>query len=154
MPRTKELVLFGLHTIFAMVVCTFLGGLTIIALGTWLTGGSENALLDAPYSPCLWGLAALAGFFLTRLLPSGFPGLVWIAGVAWLLLWIIRTLPSYDPRWCMGCSESQYLWFSFFSYRNCMQECLGQMFVTAPMLSSIAYSIGAFLSSMTKRRVL
>jgi hypothetical protein len=145
---------FGLHVILAMLVSTILGGLLCVLVGALVNHGTENAMLDAPYSPLLWGSAGVCGFFFSRKLPSKYSSWVWIVGVAWLLLGIVSDLQWYDPRWCRGCSKLMWVWYNYFSYRDSMQEGLGLLLVTGPMLNSVGYSIGAYISSVAQQKKL
>lgn len=148
--RLKPFVAFALHTIVALVISTFLGGVITVGVGPWF-GDSQNVLLSPPYAPLLWSPALLVGFLLNRALRNNSAKWVWIMGLLWLISRIFITLRWYNPRWCHGCSAPQFIWYSYFSYRDCMQECLGQLFGTTPMLSSVAYSIGAMLGLKSGR---
>jgi hypothetical protein len=148
--RTKELGMFVLHAILALVVSPVLGGAITLVLRP-LLGDSENALFDVPYGPLFWIPALLVAFLLNRKLHNDSAKWVWIVGLLWLFCRMVVTLRWYDSRWCNGCSSPQFIWYSYFSYRNCMQECLGQLLATLPMLSSVAYAIGASLGLKSGR---
>jgi hypothetical protein len=68
-------------------------------------------------------------------------------------VWVWDAVHTYDPRWCEGCSVLQNVWRNLFTvgYSSCMQECLGELFGTTPLLNSIAYSLGAFFALRSKR---
>jgi hypothetical protein len=138
----KEAAVFAAHVLVAMLATMIVGGLMCVAVNSWL-GRVRNPWFDVPYSPLLWGFAFVLGMFVNRLKPNRSAKWVWIVGVSWLIVAGASDVRIYDPRWCNGCSLPQYLWYSYFSYRNCTQECLGQLLGTAPMLNSIAYSLGA-----------
>jgi hypothetical protein len=93
----------------------------------------------------MWGAAFVLGLFVNRELRDRSAYWVWIIAALWLGYHIVEDLKWYDPRWCHGCSAAQFVWYNYFSYRNAMQEGLGQLFATAPMLNSLAYSAGAAL---------
>jgi hypothetical protein len=145
MIRTKQLGMFLLHTMLAMVVSPVLGAIITLALRP-LLGDSGNALFDVPYGPLFWIPALFVAFFVNRKLHNDSAKWIWTIGLLWLIGRMVITLRWYDSRWCNGCSASQFIWYSYFSYRNCIQECLGQLLATLPMLSSVAYSIGASLA--------
>jgi hypothetical protein len=145
----KKTALFGLHVALAMVFAMIVGGMLCIMAGSWF-GKSKNPWIDVPYSPLVWGSAFILGLVVSRFLRDPSAMLVWAVGVAWLILLMASDSRGYNPRWCMGCSLSQYLWYSYFSYWNCSQECLGQALGTAPMLNCVAYSLGAVLSLKVK----
>jgi len=152
--KPKEFGMFIVQVLIAMIGCTHAGGLITLPVAWLLTRGNENIWLDFPYTPFMWGLAAVCGYAINRKLPRSASRWVWTAGVGWLLLWIVQDLQWYDPRWCMGCTRSIWVWYNFFDYRSGMQEGLPQLFVTAPMLNSVAYSIGAHLSTVTRQKKL
>ena len=141
----KGAVVFAAHALLAMLATVVVGGLMCVAVNSWL-GKVKNPWFDVPYSPLLWGFAFLLGLFVNRVMPNRSARWVWIVGVSWLVLAGASNVRDYDPRWCNGCSLPQYLWYSYFSYGNCTQECLGQLLGTAPMLNSIAYSLGAAIA--------
>ena len=146
----KQAAIFVTHTLLAMVVTMAIGGLMCVTVNSWL-GKVKNPWLDVPYSPLLWGLAFFLSLFLNRVMPSRSAKWVWVVGVSWLVIVGVRDVRFYNSRWCNGCSLLQYLWYSYFSYSNCVQECLGQLLVTAPMLNSVAYSLGAALAFTFRR---
>jgi len=138
----KGAVIFVAHVLLAMLLTMLVGLLMCGTVGAWL-GKTSNPWFDAPYSPLFWGFAFFLGLFLNRIIPTHSAKSVWIVGVLWLIFWGASDISAYDPRWCNGCSLPQYVWYSYFSYWNCTQECLGQLLGTAPMLNSVAYSLGA-----------
>jgi len=139
---TKGAVIFVAHVLLAMIATMVIGGLMCVTVGAWL-GKARNPWFDVPYSPLLWGFAFFLGLFLNLIMPTHSAKWVWIVGALWLIVVGASDISAYDPRWCNGCSLPQYVWYSYFSYWNCTQECLGQLLVTAPMLNSVAYSLGA-----------
>jgi len=141
----KGALIYVAHVLFAMIAVMVVGGLACVAANSWF-GKAKNPWLDVPYSPLLWGLAFVLGLFVNRVMPNPSAKWVWVVGVSWLILTVAGDIRVYDPRWCNGCSLSQYLWYSYFSYWNCTQECLGQLLGTAPMLNSVAYSLGAAIA--------
>jgi hypothetical protein len=148
----KKAALFGLHVVIAMMVTMVVGGLMCVIVNSWL-GKSKNPWVDVPYSPLLWGSAFLLGLLLNRIMLNDSAKWVWIVGLAWLIIFVASDIRAYDPRWCRGCSLSQYVWYGYFSYWNCSQECMGQLLGTAPMLNSVAYSIGAALAQNYPMRI-
>jgi len=141
----KKAAIFASHALMAMIVIMVVGGLICVIVNSWM-GKSKNPWVDVPYSPFLWGLAFVAGWLVNHVLPTESAKWVWVVGVAWLLLFATSDISAYNPRWCQGCSIQQHIWYSYFSYWKCSQECLGQLLGTAPMLNSVAYSIGAMVA--------
>jgi hypothetical protein len=118
-----------------------------VILGVMLCGlessGGKNPWFDVPYSPFLWGTALVLGFALTRLLGDKTGLWVWMVGISWFVLFTVSELRFYSPQLCDGCTRAQYFWDTYFSYRDMTGEGLGLFFATAPMLTSLAYSVGA-----------
>lgn len=135
------------HIFVGLVGSTLLGWVLFIVLNSWL-GSASNPWTDFPYSPLLWGVGLLLGLAINLALHDHLAQCAWVAGILWFVLRIVIDLKWYDPRWCNGCSPAQFVWYNYFTYGNgnCMQECLGEIFATSPMLNSFAYSIGAVLA--------
>lgn len=111
----------------------------------------SRLLSDIPYSPLLWGTALLIGFVLNKRLRHHSACWTWLPGLCWLAIGILGTVSGHDPRWCEGCAVSQDVWRNLFTVNldYCLQECLGELFVTTPSLTCIAYSIGAFIAILS-----
>src|SRR5215472_6462998 len=140
---------FSLHTLVALMGSMGLAWLLFMLFSPWL-GTAKNPWTDFPYSPFLWGSAFFLGLLINMATRNRSAKWVWLVGLLWLIAFTTSNVKGYDPRWCLGCSVQQYVWYSLFSYWNCSQECLGQLLVTTPMLNSIAYSIGATLALSLK----
>jgi hypothetical protein len=140
----KELA-FSLHVLVAMVASMVLGGVLLIITSP-LLNKSKNPWFDFPYSPLLWGSAFLLGLLLNRFMRDASARWVWLVGACWLTLLVLGDIKSDNQRLSNDCSLLQFVWYSYFSYWNCTQECLGQLIATTPMLNSIAYSAGAALA--------
>jgi hypothetical protein len=155
----KSIMTFVLHTLIAMVISVMLGGVLAAVPGLLLSPvGPRNWVLynlatGAPYSPLLWGLGFLFGFFVNRRMRNTSAQWVWIAGMCWFSLWIWDAVHTYDPRWCQGCTVLQNVWRNLFTvgYNSCMQDCRGELLGTTPMLNSIAYSLGACVGLRSNR---
>jgi hypothetical protein len=137
----KELA-FVVHVFVAMVGSTALGGFLLI-IASPLLAKSKNPWFDFPYSPLLWGSAFLVGLLLNRAMRNRSARWVWLVGASWLTLLVLGDIKSGNRHWCSGCTLLQSIWYSYSSYWNCSDECLGLLIVTTPMLNSIAYSAGA-----------
>lgn len=137
----KKAALFGFHVLIAMVCSSAIGAL-IVPLAGYVTR-APSAFLSSPFSPLVWGVAFGAGALLSRAAPGGYARWVWIIGLLWFSVLVWRDLQWYDPRWCNGCTAHQFVWYNYFTSKDCMQECIGEFLGTVPMLNSIAYSVGA-----------
>jgi|SRR5581483_8794333 len=137
----KKLLSYGAHVLTAMLGGTLVGGLTLLVSQFGL-GGAAGSFLTSQYSPFFWGATFLYALFSSKHGRSKSAMWVWLFGLMWLGVRIFSDLTWYDPRWCNGCSEWQFVSSNYFSYRSCMQECLGVLLATGPMLNTIAYSVG------------
>ena len=146
------------HLVIAMVVSVLIGGLLCgvvqtligdVGPGHWVL---YRVATDAPYSPLLWGIALIVGFAVNSRTRSRSACWIWIAGICWFGVWIWDAVSTYDPRWCQGCSLPQSVWRNLLTvgYHSCLQECIGEWLGTAPMVTSIAYSIGARIAIRSK----
>ena len=145
--RMNKIPVFLGHALLATAGPLLLAALTGVAEEDYLHRTIiANAWLDPPFSPLLWGSALIAGLFVNRVARRRSAQWVWITGVSWFALAVILDVNPFNPGWCKGCSFFQYLWETYFNDRECNHECIGLMFVTTPMLTSIAYSFGAVLA--------
>jgi hypothetical protein len=138
----KTAAIYATHLVIAMIASTFVGSMLVLALGYRLAK-PLGPLVSSPFTPLLWGVGLAAGILLTRASHSTSGRWVWVCGLLWLAFLVSRDLRGYDPRWCQGCTKLQFIWYNYFTSRNCMQECFGEFLGTVPMLNSLAYSIGA-----------
>jgi hypothetical protein len=145
-PRPKDVALFVMHTFLAMVG-SIVSGFLIFLIFKPLVGYSNSPLFDVPYSPLDWGSGLFLGFLVNNFSRNGYARWVWLIALLWLSFSLADEKLYYDPRWTYGMSLPEVIWYSYFSISNekCTQECLGKLFATAPMVTSIAYSIGAAL---------
>lgn len=135
---------------------------TLIALGAWV------ALMLAGYAlnpasvsqMVILGLSILipmiVGYFVTRVKPDEMAGLVWLAGLIWLLiisLWILD-MPT-GPNACFDCSATEKLTRTLFSIPrpSGLIDNNGPFFGTWPAAATLGYSIGArlFLHRMKRK---
>lgn len=140
--KMKQLARFAAHCVLATMGSTVFG----MVLADLVAGVARNPWFDVPYSPFLWGSALLLGFVLTRLLKDESSRWVWMVGIFWFVVVAESERRFYSPGSCDGCTPSQYLWYSYFSYHNRIDEGLGELVATTPMLNSLSYSIGAVVA--------
>jgi hypothetical protein len=132
---------------------------------TFLAGGISNSL-PLPYKPLtddfgvfnpfMWVLGLIAGFFVNRITLPRYACWVWLAGAGWLALGVWSEVHSYDPRWYQSCTASENVVNAFFvlNGRKCGGggSTLGGIFFTTPAINSIAYSVGAWIGLLSRKR--
>lgn len=149
---------FMIHLVISMVGTMLVGFMLLAGVRACepAIGGNSpvtRLLFDVPYSPFFWGIALLMGFFMNRWLRQRSAHWVWVAGLTSLSIFVWDVVRHHDPRWCEGCSIGEGVWRNFFTVQqDCLQECLGELFATAPALALVAYSIGACLATVTRSR--
>lgn len=157
---TLQLLLMRCWIIVKRAIIFFILQLSLIIGSTILGGILSGALsklkptvlwLQFPYSPLLWGTAMAVGFLVNRVLDSRPARWVWVLGLFWLGCFIVADVANYDPRWSAGYSLRQYIWHTYFDARDCLQECLLIVMVTAPAFCSLGYSVGAALALKFQR---
>ena len=108
---------------------------------------------DIPYGPSIWIAAAALGFLVNRKLRNIAACWVGALAVVGLCLLILHWHSAYENsayyREKTGDSYWVYLVQLLFTTdsNNCGgSECLGELIFTTPVVSAVAYSIGAFLA--------
>jgi hypothetical protein len=150
---TKQILMFVLHVLLAMVASMIVGGLlssiaqSIVAPVSESHWVSFRITTDVPYSPFFWGSALIIGFISARRIPSRSAHWVWLMGLGWFSLFVWDAVHSHRADSCQGCNVIQSIWRNLFAvgYHSCQQECLGELFGTAPLMTSVGYSLGAWL---------
>ena len=111
---------------------------------------------DAPYGPLIWGTGLLMGLLENRKLQSR--SACWV-GPACLMLMLL--LMAWDVSGTKGVehynSTNGHYWRREYdellspSSGKCVDsECLGKLFFTTPVLTAVAYSVGAWLGLRSK----
>ena len=151
--RTALFVFHGLAATFPSFVIGF------IAVGTMGSGpaphpGLFRQLATAViYALAFWGSAFLLGLVINDHMRNRSACWVGVVGVVSLVLfvladaWSVRHYSYYAN--CVQGHYWKYEYSQFFaldSSRYCGSDGFGQLFITTPVLSSIAYSIGAWLA--------
>jgi hypothetical protein len=110
-------------------------------------------LADVPYSPAFWGPALLLGFVVNLRMADRSACWVGPLGALMLALLILLSIPGYERSGYelnrTGHSFLTYINGELFSLdpNKCSgDECLGKLLFTTPVLSCIAYSIGAWFA--------
>jgi hypothetical protein len=142
---------FIVHAAAAMVG-SFIAGFVVTEI--LHPSGTANFWFDTPYGPSFWGTALVLGFCLNLRMNDKTSRWAWVAGALWLGFWCAMTIMEYSPQSAKGRSLRQELWIQYFSYRDCIEECLTQMFVMTPALNSIAYSLGAAVATPFRKHLL
>jgi hypothetical protein len=101
------------------------------------------------YSPAIALIALLLGYFVSfRLFGEKMASWIWLLGIAWLLFGIHSLVSTWDPRWDRVGRWQSVINNLFGKSSNCSnRECLGEFMFTTPFVSSVTYSLGAFLRS-------
>ena len=114
---------------------------------------------SVPFGPSVWLAGFGLGFLINRKLRDRAACWVGIIGVLGLAILIICSYRGFETsayyRQQTGDSYWAYLDESLFtsdSNKCGSSECLGQFFFTAPVVASVAYSLGAFLALRSKSK--
>lgn len=118
-------------------------GLILDPLGLGFLFGIPAA---APVFAGWVGMGLAAGYALNRKIQSASACFVLILPLA-LFAWDVRV--AYSARYGLGWAG---VWTEFFSRRCGGSECLNEGFVTAPLVASTAYCLGAFAALRQKVR--
>lgn len=150
------------HAAIAGVGCMFVGFLLLSFLQIKARGPHYFVILfftDVPYSPAFWGSAFVVGFFLNRYFKDNLAYWSGPIAVLALALMILIDLAEYEHNSyeiaASNHSFIRYEWGQLFSLdpNKCpADECLGKLLFTAPVLNSIAYSVGARLAVVGAKR--
>lgn len=145
---------FALHTSAAMIVSPMivLMGVAVVSSSTlrWITEGGGLG------NPLIWGPGFALGLLVNQKTLQHIACWVWLVGVAWLAAGIWDSINSYDARFYQGCSALENVVNGFFILNS--HRCGGGsstlegLIFTIPALSSVAYSIGAWVPILRQRR--
>ncbi len=106
-------------------------------------------------NPLLWGPGLILGLVVNRFTLKRIACWVWLAGVVWMVCGILAALFSYHARFAGVCSPLDSLTNGFFFSVPKQPYCGDHgnlMIFTLPMLSAIAYSLGAWIMLVFVRR--
>jgi hypothetical protein len=139
----------------------FMAALTAVLLAPLLKWEGAQSLagmvFSGLYSPQIWAPGLVLGFLVNREMRNRAACRVWFAPVVWLAcgIWdecrIYRFPPLYPPKG----DFLQRAWHMFFTSNNTKawgDTGLLPFLFTMPALSSIAYSVGAWLALQSKRK--
>jgi hypothetical protein len=138
---------FFANILTASIAGWILGVLTAVLLESLLRGGGLfTALLDILFF-CF--PAFCMGYVALHKFDQNTAKWTWAAG---LLIWVAVVsidLATFDGKYC-GLNRWEHLWADYIfpgaKGKTCIDEGLGWLFVTAPMLCNVAYSLGAMLA--------
>ena len=112
----------------------------------------QRLLGDIPYSPIIWGSGIMLGFLVNRKTRSTSACWVGVVGILLLVLSIGYFHKGYESSVYAKTQTNNSYWtytnnqLFTLDLRKCGGgECLGELFFTTPVVSSIGYSIGALL---------
>jgi hypothetical protein len=155
-----ELTGFVLHSLMAAIVGTIVALLSVGlfgGLGALL--GFRSLTSTWPLNPLIWLSAGSLGFVANRSMQHRSACLVGILGVLTLIVAMHWDVSLYERssyyRNVTGGHPWRYELSQLFSRdeRVCAaSECLGRVLITLPFLSSLAYSIGAWLWIRSDRK--
>lgn len=139
-----------IHAAIASYGIVFLGFILEGLIGYAM--GSQNRRLDYVFGgptylvPVLMGLAL--GYLFGGRLPRLSSRLIFVlplmVAAYELFSWLTHTYPGENLK--------DTIWDNFVGVNCQTSECLGEAFITAPLLSSIAYTVGSEIASFVIRR--
>jgi hypothetical protein len=150
---------YPLHATLALIVSPFIVVMLSTAADTIFKDGVLKRLLDLGglANPVSWCPGFVLGFLLNRKGSNRSACWVWPIGLAWLAYAIWDSVRSYDARWYQGCTASENVVNAFFilNARKCGggESTLAGLFFTLPAISSVAYSIGAWIRLLSRKRL-
>jgi len=156
--------LFVLHTLVAMVICTFLLVMAALVANPLLHNSPSWLRSAVDYggvlNPVVWIPAIALGFFANRLIKEGpfrrVACWVWVVGIVWLSLAIWDSVRHADLRYYQDCSVVQSTVNSFFTLDStrCQggESTLAGLFFTIPAINSIGYAIGAAIALPSSKK--
>ena len=157
-PSDSDAVWIALHAIASLIVGPVIVFM-VVGIADGIFGNSplkpifERGGLANPF---IWGPGFVLGFLVNRIISGRFACWVWPLGVVWLAYGIWDSVHLYDPRWYQGCSASENVVNAFFilNSRKCGggSSTLAGILFTLPAVNTIAYSLGAWLGLLSKRR--
>jgi hypothetical protein len=149
---------FILHTTLALMVGPVIVFFVVAISGDVFANSRFSFLVELGgfLNPLFLGPAFVLGLLVNRAKLSRFACWVWLLGAAWLVLGILDSLHGYDPRWYQGCTAPEHVVNAFFvgNSRKCGggSDALEGLFFTFPAVNSVAYSVGAWLGLLSRRR--
>ena len=137
----------------AVMAATYLSGAGAALIATPLLGYARlkhtqapiilfSDLLDRPFFPLQMGVGFFAGLVATKCLKEGKPVFVWVLPVAQFLVALVvisSRHSAFQQTW-------SFVWSSFFNWSCHCSATLLQWKVMFPLYTSIAFSLGAYLS--------
>jgi hypothetical protein len=154
---------FMLATAGIILICLVVGFCEFLfSEKTGLSLGAGSSFFGTAYSPWFWIPAGLGGYFVNRSTRNCSACVVGLIAVLLLSVLLFRDVSSNrrSPYYSHLINEQyhgQYWQYEFEqllspSDANCgSSECLGKLFFTLPVVTSIAYSIGAWVGLRSKR---
>jgi hypothetical protein len=105
-----------------------------------------------PFSPTTALMGLILGYLLsTRIKDGRGSTLVWIGGLCWLAFNFYGSAKEWSPSWSSEKSGWAYAATKYFGRQSsCADECIGELFVTFPFVTSLTYSFGAFIRRLQK----
>jgi hypothetical protein len=143
---------FAVHSLAAVPLAAVI---SVLSVGFLAGAIPYRTLGDVLAWLLTFAIGCSLGFFVNRDLRQIVPCLVWISGLTWLALGIHGSVRDYDPRWYQGCTAAENVVNAFFvddsSKCGGGESTLATLFFTMPALSSVAYSVGAWIALRGRR---
>lgn len=143
---------FLLHASVAMVISpivVFVVTLSAVVIFNNSLGIQSAFNAGGVANPVLWGPGLILGLLVNRFALKSTACWVWLAGILWIGYGILASLHAYHARFSGICSPLDSIRGGFFSFASNYGYCGGgeNVFLfTVPTLSSIAYSLGAWVA--------
>jgi hypothetical protein len=153
-PFYEELPLLLLHlavALFGSALAAILIGWIVSAILSWIRILPPS--LPLPYNPLILIPAFFGGFLVNHFARHRSAALIWVVGLLFLvgvMMWDVSILKRgghYQSLAPGGYWEYELRQLFSTNERACSDsECLGQIFVTTPVILTVAYSIGAWIA--------
>jgi hypothetical protein len=142
---------FVVNTLSGMILPVPVSGLAAVLVAVLIRRLLSSSLNADHLWLCLtFPVGCALGFLFNRDFPRREACWVWISGLVWLALGVWESVRFYHPRSAHGCSvtENAINALLVMDGRKCEgdESGLAAVFYTMPALSSIAYSLGAWIA--------
>jgi hypothetical protein len=148
-PKAEERIAFvawgAVHWfghIAAVTVSALIGWVVITVIGAFVPSGGALAYW-LPF--CL--VSAIIGYKLNGRYGHTSALWVWMPFLLWFALGAAELLRAWNPSWSHQSSRWDYAALNLFSDQCGSTECLYEAMFTSPLVSSIAYAIGAWFGA-------
>ena len=152
----EELLMLLLHFPLALLggalIAYFVGGITVRIV--YFISGVDS--IREIWSPFYWFWNVLFGFLVNLYaLNRSAPWLALLALIYMtaMVLWDVSVIGHSQYYLQLPGGPWRYEWNQLFTSKCSDSECLGELFITAPTLALVSYSVGAWLGMRTDRNL-